>query len=151
MLRANIRISNGMDKKILIIPIVVALLGLVIGGCRTVRQVQGEKLELSRRFEMHLDSTSHKWVVHRLTTYQGGEVASVEEQEQHAVETVTKLIRDTIYVYAVDTLYIYKDATPVVEVAKSAGHTARLVAIVVVLLGALGVCSWLAIRYGWLR
>lgn len=86
-----------------------AVLMLALVGCSSSKQVQAQMIELARGVEVKQDSTTHRWVVNRVTLYDAGQIKQVEEQEQHEASIVTKLERDTIYINKVDTLYMEKE------------------------------------------
>lgn len=100
------------------VAVLLTLTAIVLSGCQSVKRLEAQKVELTRGVEIKQDSIGHRWVVNRVTLYDGGEVKRVEEVEQHAKEVVTKLLRDTVYISQIDTLYIHKDAEPVVKVVR---------------------------------
>lgn len=89
--------------------LVVVISCLMLVGCSSSKQVQAQRIELARGVEVKQDSTTHRWVVNRVTLYDAGQVKQVEESEQHEASIVTKLERDTLYINKVDTLYMEKE------------------------------------------
>lgn len=112
-------------------------------GCRSSKQVQGQKVQMVKGVEINLDSTSHRYIVNRVTLYDAGKVSRVEEVESHALEQVVKVVRDTMYLHSTDTLYIERDATPSAQVAKSISTTAKFVVCLVLLVVAIAGYIWL--------
>lgn len=93
---------------------------LMLMGCSSSKQVQAQRIELARGVEVKQDSTTHRWVVNRVTLYDAGQIKQVEEQEQHEASIVTRIERDTLYINKVDTLYIEKE--PPTQLAKDASR-----------------------------
>lgn len=83
---------------------------LMLIGCSSSKQVQAQRIELARGVEVRQDSTTHRWVVNRVTLYDAGQIKQVEEQERHEASIVTRVERDTLYINKVDTLFIEKEA-----------------------------------------
>lgn len=93
---------------------------LMLIGCSSSKQVQAQRIELTRGVEIKQDSTSHRWVVNRVTLYDAGQVKQVEESEQHEASIVTRIERDTLHINKVDTLYLEKEAPA--QLAKEASR-----------------------------
>ena len=100
--------------------LVVVISCLMLMGCSSSKQVQAQRIELARGVEVRQDSTTHRWVVNRVTLYDAGQIKQVEEQEQHEASIVTRIERDTLYINKVDTLYIEKE--PPAQLAKEASR-----------------------------
>lgn len=93
---------------------------LMLTSCSSSKQVQAQRIELARGVEIKQDSTTHRWVVNRVTLYDAGQIKQVEEQEQHEASIVTRIERDTLYINKVDTLYLEKE--PPAQLAKGASR-----------------------------
>lgn len=93
---------------------------LMLMGCSSSKQVQAQRIELARGVEIKQDSTTHRWVVNRVTLYDAGQIKQVEESEQHEANIVTRIERDTLYINKVDTLYIEKE--PPAQLAQKASR-----------------------------
>ena len=93
---------------------------LMLIGCSSSKQVQAQRIELARGVEVKQDSTTHRWVVNRVTLYDAGQIKQIEEQEQHEASIVTRIERDTLYINKVDTLYLEKEAPT--QLAKEASR-----------------------------
>lgn len=93
---------------------------LMLTSCSSSKQVQAQRIELARGVEIKQDSTTHRWVVNRVTLYDAGQLKQVEESEQHEASIVTRIERDTLYINKVDTLYIEKE--PPAQLAKEASR-----------------------------
>lgn len=100
--------------------LVVVISCLMLTSCSSLKQVQAQRIELARGVEIKQDSTTHRWVVNRVTLYDAGQVKQVEESEQHEASIVTRIERDTLYINKVDTLYIEKE--PPAQLAKEASR-----------------------------
>ena len=100
--------------------LVVVISCLMLVGCSSSKQVQAQRIELARGVEVKQDSTTHRWVVNRVTLYDAGQIKQVEEQEQHEARIVTRIERDTLYINKVDTLYMEKEAPT--QLAKKASR-----------------------------
>lgn len=111
---------------------------LMLMGCSSSKQVQAQKIELARGVEIRQDSTTHRWVVNRVTLYDAGQVKQVEESEQHEASIVTRIERDTLYINKVDTLYLEKEAPT--QLAKEASRAINRFAILLIFVLAI-VCS----------
>lgn len=93
---------------------------LIVAGCSSSKQVQSQRIEFTRGVEIKQDSTTHRWVVNRVTLYDAGQIKQVEEQEQHEASIVTRVERDTLYINKVDTLYFEKE--PPTQLAEGASR-----------------------------
>lgn len=94
---------------------------LMLASCSSSKKVQSQRIELARGVEIKQDSTSHRWVVNRVTLYDAGQIKQIEESEQHEASIVTRIERDTLYINKVDTLYLEKEPpTPIVKEARKA-------------------------------
>ena len=100
--------------------LVVVISCLMLIGCSSSKQVQAQRIELARGVEVRQDSTTHRWVVNRVTLYDAGQIKQVEEQEHHEASIVTRIERDTLYINKVDTLYIEQE--PPAQLAKEASR-----------------------------
>ncbi|MDY3884726.1 hypothetical protein [Porphyromonas somerae] len=103
---------------------------LMLMSCSSSKQVQAQKIELARGVEIRQDSTTHRWVVNRVTLYDAGLVKQVEESEQHEASIVTRIERDTLYINKVDTLYLEKEAPT--QLAKEASRAINRFAILLI-------------------
>lgn len=115
---------------------------MLIAGCKTTEQASSQRLELVRGVELRQDSTHHRWQVHRVTLYDAGQVAKVEEVEQHAQEVITIYERDTLYINKVDTLYITK-SYPATTTTKTAGRWLGITLAISILVGGVAIYFWL--------
>lgn len=100
--------------------LVVVISCLMLIGCSSSKQVQAQRIELARGVEVRQDSTTHRWVVNRVTLYDAGQIKRVEESEHHEANIVTRIERDTLYINKVDTLYIEKE--PPAQLTKKASR-----------------------------
>ena len=101
--------------------LVVVISCLMLTSCSSLKQVQAQRIELARGVEIKQDSTTHRWVVNRVTLYDAGQVKQVEESEQHEASIVTRIERDTLYINKVDTLFMEREApTPMMKEVRKA-------------------------------
>ena len=103
---------------------------LMLMGCSSSKQEQAQKIELARGVEIKQDSSTHRWVVNRVTLYDAGQIKQVEESEQHEASIVTRIERDTLYINKVDTLYLEKEAPT--QLAKEASRAINRFAILLI-------------------
>lgn len=108
---------------------IAMLLGVLmaLAGCKASQKATSNKVELVRGVEFLTDSTNHLWQVYRVTLYDGGQVARVDEVEHHSSSEVVKYVRDTLHITHTDTLYMQSDYTPTAQVAKSVNSSLALI------------------------